>query len=148
MIKPGLVCAAFLSLIVALPALGDNGIVGSIKSVDGKVTIVRNGEELAAKAGAKIYEQDVLRTGKDAAAGVILRDDTTLSLGPSSELAMTEFTFEPKDGLFSMVLDMIKGTFVYASGRISKLAPGSVKLETPVGAIAVRGTRLLIKVAE
>ncbi len=148
MIRPALVCAVFLSLILALPALGENGTVGSIKSIDGKVTIVRNGEELPAKAGAKLYEQDVLRTGENASTGVILRDDTTLSLGPSSELAMTEFKFEPKDGLFSMVLNMIKGTFVFASGRISKLAPDSVKLETPVGAIAVRGTKLLIKVAE
>jgi len=42
---------------------------------------------------------------------------------------------------------MVKGTFVYLSGVIAKLSPESIKLETPVGTIAIRGTRFAAKIA-
>jgi hypothetical protein len=42
---------------------------------------------------------------------------------------------------------MVKGTFVYLSGVIGKLSPESIRLETPVGTIAIRGTRFAAKIA-
>ena len=78
--------------------------------------------------------------------GIVLRDDTTLSIGSNSELKMSEFAFEPDEGILGMTLSIAKGTLVYLSGEISKLAPGSAKIETPSGVAAVRGTKLLIEV--
>ena len=45
-----------------------------------------------------------------------------------------------------MNLKIFKGTFSYLSGVMGKLAPDSVKIETPVGMVAVRGTHFLVKV--
>jgi len=75
-----------------------------------------------------------------------LRDDTTLSLGPNSELKLSDFQFKPDEGILGMTLNMLKGTLVYISGQIAKLAPGSAKVATPAGIAAVRGTQLLIEV--
>jgi len=75
-----------------------------------------------------------------------LRDDTTLSLGPSSELKMSEFEFKPDEGILGMTLSVARGTLVYISGQIAKLAPGSAQIETPAGVAAVRGTELLVEV--
>jgi hypothetical protein len=36
--------------------------------------------------------------------------------------------------------------FAYFSGRIAKLAPGSVTVETPVGVVGLRGTRLAVSI--
>jgi hypothetical protein len=120
---------------------------GSIRTVKGEAYILRDGKKLPAAMGTPVQVQDVLRTGPDGSVGLVLRDDTALSLGPSSELALKTFTFQPNEGLFGALIGLVRGTLVYISGRIAKLAPGSVRLETPVGIVAVRGTKLLIKIA-
>jgi hypothetical protein len=131
------------NLVQAKPAAS----VGSIKIVHGEVFILRDGKQLPAAVGSPVQVRDVVHTGPDGSVGLVLRDDTALSLGPSSEVALKTFTFQPNEGLFGALIGMAKGTLVYISGRISKLAPGSVKLETPVGIVAVRGTKLLVKIA-
>ena len=77
---------------------------------------------------------------------MVLRDDTTLSPGPSSELKMSEFQSKPDEGILGMTLNVAKGTLVYISGQIAKLAPGSAQIETPAGVAAVRGTKPLVEV--
>ena len=122
------------------------GVVGSVKNTKGGVSIVRDGKSSAANVGDRLHVRDILKTEKDGSIGVILKDNTVMSLGPSSELEMKEFKFEPKKEEYSFVADMVKGTFVYVSGLIGKLSPESVKMETPVGIIAVRGTKLLVRI--
>lgn len=118
---------------------------GSITTLKGAAFILRGGQRLPAAIGARLFPQDGLQTGHDGSIGVVLRDDTALSLGPDSEVALKDFVFQPKDGLFASVLRLVKGTMVYLSGRIAKLAPNSMKVETPVGVVAVRGTKFLVK---
>jgi len=120
--------------------------VGSIRNIQGEVYLLRDGKKLPVAKGTPVHVQDVLHTGPDGSVGLSLRDDTALSLGPSSELVLKTFTFQPNEGLFGALIGMVKGTLVYISGRISKLAPGSVKVETPVGSAVVRGTKLLVKI--
>jgi hypothetical protein len=45
-----------------------------------------------------------------------------------------------------LVLRFIRGAATYVSGRIAKLAPDSIRLETPAAIIGVRGTTLAISV--
>jgi len=142
-----------LALAAIMMALGcpawaapQDELVGSITDVRGPVHLVRAGNEVIAEKGARLYSADVLRTDQGASVGVVLRDDTTLSLGPASELRMSEFQFNPDQGILGMTLTMVKGTLVYVSGQIAKLAPGSAQIETPAGVAAVRGTELLVEV--
>lgn len=120
--------------------------VGSIKTLEGEVVITRNGQDLLAKLPGLMFKRDEIRTGPDGRVGIVLRDDTLLSLGPQSRLVLADFVFEPKHDRFSVWIKMLKGTFVYLSGVIAKLSPDSIRLETPDSTIAVRGTKLLIRV--
>jgi hypothetical protein len=79
---------------------------------------------------------------------VILKDDTSLSLGPNSVVVVDQFLFAPAEGKLSLVTRMVQGTAVYISGIIAKLSPQSVRLETPNATIGTRGTRFLVKVDE
>lgn len=121
-------------------------LVGSITEVKGTVHVVRADKEITAEKGTRLYRSDVIRSEEDGGVGIVLRDDTTLSLGPNSELKMSEFKFKPDEGILAMTLSVAKGTLVYISGQIAKLAPGSAQIETPVGVAAVRGTELLVEV--
>ena len=75
-----------------------------------------------------------------------LRDETRLSMGPNTEIALAAFTFAPAEGQLSMVLRIARGALAYVSGRIARLMPEAVRLETPTSVIGVRGTHALIRV--
>lgn len=144
------VCGLLLALLAVLPstfALAADSI-GRIHTMNGDVSILRGSSTLSATVGTALHRGDLIRTGKPGAAGIVLTDDTTISLGPNSELSLKEYAFVPKEGKFSLVASMMKGTFSYLTGLIGKLAPGSVQLLIPDATIAVRGTKLLVDVHE
>ena len=120
--------------------------VATIQKSSGTATVVRQGRALEVSAGLEILENDTLRTGSDGSIGVVFEDDTLLALGPESVLVVDEFVFAPKQGKFSIVLRMLKGTAGYLSGLISKLAPESAHFETPTASIGIRGTSFVVRV--
>jgi len=134
------------STLFTLPCFAKDSSIGSVNTVKGSAVIVRDGDEFQARLGDSLMAQDMLKTSKDSAMGIVLRDNTTVSLGASSTLAMKEFQFNPSKGLFSIVINMVKGTFVYISGKMGELYPEAIKVETPVGVVAVRGTKFMAKI--
>jgi hypothetical protein len=130
------------------PAQPPTDVVGTVKTVKGDARIARAGQTLRAEVGTRLLRNDVLQTGASASLGVVLHDETAIALGPLSELEIKDFAFKPAEGLFASVVAMIKGTMVYVTGRIAKLAPGAIRVETPVGVAAVRGTKILVEVKE
>ena len=120
--------------------------IGHVRELSGTASIVRGTATLPASVGLALQRGDQIRTDKPGAVGLVLLDDTTISLGSNSELSLNGFDFLPKEGKFSLVMRMIKGTFVYVSGQISKLAPDAIQLSIPDATIAVRGTKLLVEI--
>jgi hypothetical protein len=119
---------------------------GHVKIASGSAFIVRNNAATAAKPGAAIFASDTLRTGGDGSVGVTMRDDTRLSLGPNSEVRVERYVYAPGEGGFGMVLNFVRGVAAYVSGRIAKLAPDSIRLETPAAIVGVRGTTVAVRV--
>jgi len=120
--------------------------IGLVKTVTGEASILRDGRLIAAQPGYSLLQGDVLLTSAKGTMGVILRDDTILSMGSSTETSIEQFAFEPAEHKLGMVVRVAKGIVGYLSGRISKLAPGSVRLETPVATLGVRGTYLFARI--
>lgn len=143
--KLSVLIALFL-LIAPLAALAAEAPVGSVKTVKGAVFIIRGASVVETLSGTRVYRNDILRTGADGSMSMVFRDDTLLSLGPGSELAVNEFVFSPADGKLSMVTRLLKGSAVYLSGIIARLSPESVRFETPVANIGIRGTMFAVKV--
>jgi hypothetical protein len=101
-----------------------------------------------AKVGQEVYESDGLRTGNDGRLGITLMDDTRVSLGPGSEVRLNSFLFTPAEGRLGLVLNFVRGMAVYVSGKIAKLAPDSIRLETPGAIVGVRGTTVAIQIVQ
>jgi hypothetical protein len=120
--------------------------IGSVKTVRGTVSVVRAGETIAARPGFKLVAGDILETGTDGALGLVLRDDSLLSLGPSSRVAIERFLFNPAEGKLGLTTRILQGTLAYLSGFIGKLAPESTTFVTPVATIGVRGTHFAVRV--
>lgn len=118
---------------------------GAVQSYAGTAAGNRGGENLPATAGTKLTG-DILTTGSDGSMGVILRDNSTLSIGPDSRIIIEAFLFSPYEGKFGLLARISRGTMAYLSGLIGKLAPGSARFETPMASIGIRGTRFAVKV--
>ena len=127
-------------------AAQERPVAGRIKVSTGSAFILRDGVQMPAQVGQVVFEADGIRTGADGKIGITLSDDTRLSLGPDSELKLERFMFTPADSRFGLVLKFVRGAATYVSGRIAKLAPDSIRLETPAAIIGVRGTTLAIRV--
>ena len=121
---------------------------GHVKTASGSAFIVRQNAAVPARPGDVVFESDALRTGADGAVGVTLNDDTRLSLGPSSEVRLDRYAYAPAEGSFGMVLKFVRGVGAYVSGRMAKLAPDSIRLETPSAIVGVRGTTVAIHVEQ
>ncbi len=119
---------------------------GRIKTVSGAAFIVRGSAAIPAKPGDVVLQADSLRTGADGTLGVTLKDDTRLALGPGSEVRLERFAYAPGSASLGMVLRFVRGVTAYVSGRLAKLAPDSIRLETPSAIVGVRGTTLAIRV--
>ena len=120
--------------------------IGVVKVVKGEAFVQRGDQALPARDGMRLAEGDLLRTGPDGRLGVLLRDDTRLSLGPDSEIRIDRFVFAPAQGNLALVLRMLRGAATYVSGKIAQLSPGAVRVETPVGIVGIRGTQFAARI--
>ena len=118
---------------------------GRLKAVTGTAFVVRGGATVPAVAGIELFESDVLRTGQDGRLSAMLKDESRVSLGANSELALTRFAYTPSDGQLGLGLRLARGVLSYVSGMIAKLAPEAVRLQTPTSIIGVRGTHMLVR---
>jgi hypothetical protein len=133
-------------LMTATPVLAQSGPAGRIKIATGSAFIVRGDTTIAARPGEPIFASDALRTGPDGSVGVTLKDDTRLSLGPGSEVRVERYVYAPERGALGMVLNFVRGAAAYVSGRMAKLAPDAIRLETPAAIVGVRGTTVAVNV--
>lgn len=122
--------------------------IGSIKTVRGSASILRAGQTIPASPGLKLLVGDSVETGSDGALGLVLRDDSLLSLGPSSRIAVEQFLFAPAEGKLGLTTRVLRGTVAYLSGIIGRLAPDATTFVTPAFTIGVRGTHFAVRVEE
>lgn len=144
-----LVAGLILAVLVAAPVRAEQTeTIGQIRTLEGSASILRVNITIPAAVGTTIRRGDVIRTGKPGAVGLVLLDDTAVSLGSESELAVPEYLFNPKEQRFSLIMRMTRGTFSYFAGLIGKLAPETIQLQIPDATISIRGTKLLIETGE
>jgi hypothetical protein len=119
--------------------------VALFKNVTGKVQIERNGVLIAAAAGTTLFVSDRLLSSSGASAGIVFKDGTLLTLGGRSDIQVRNYVFEPAQANYAFSVYLAKGTAIYSSGKIGKLSPESVKVDTPTSTVGVRGTRFIIE---
>jgi hypothetical protein len=138
----------FVGLLEGAYAQGERPAAGRVKVLSGTASAERLGQTRPLKPGDAIFEADHLRTGPDGRIGITLKDGIRLSLGPNTDVALTTFAYAPVERQFGLVLRVARGILEYVSCRLGKLAPESIRIETPSSIVGVRGTHLLIEVPE
>src|SRR5204863_6582917 len=137
--------AALVSLFAAAAMAND---VGQVKVTKGVVPVERDGARIPDVVGMPVREADKLVTGADGTVGVTFADNSLLSVGPNSTLAVDKFSFNPSthEGQFDASLQ--RGTLAVVSGKMVKQSPDAMRIRTPASILGVRGTEFVVKVAD
>src|SRR5262245_36641635 len=91
----------------------------------------------ALAAGSEVFANERVRTGQEATAQLLFLDQTSLSIGPQSEIKLDRFVYNPERGTGTLALSASKGAFRFISGSQN---PNSYAIKTPGATIGVRGT--------
>ena len=130
-----------LAALACAPAQAD---VGQIKTAKGQVSVERQGQALPGAVGLLLEAADVLKTGADGSVGITMRDNSLLSAGPNSILALERFEFDAATSQGRFDAQLRRGTLAVISGRIAKQSPQAMTLRTPSALLAVRGTEFVV----
>lgn len=134
--------AAALALLAA-PALAND--VGQIKNAKGAVHIERAGQKLPAAIGAKVRAADTVVTGADGSVGITFVDNSLLSAGPNSTLAIERYVFDSTTHAGTFDARLSRGTLAVVSGKIAKQSPDAMTVKTPAAILGVRGTEFVVR---
>ncbi len=139
---PSWISIAALAVAFAMPAAAAD--IGQIKVAKGNVSIERGGQIVPAAAGVRLQAGDVLRTGADGSVGLTMSDNSLLSAGPNSILALDRYEYDSttSQGQFDATLQ--KGSLAVISGRIAKQSPEAMTVRTPSSILGVRGTEFVV----
>jgi len=87
-------------------------------------------------AGSGVHVNETVKTGSAGKAGLQFSDQSTLSVGPSSQARLDKFVYDPNKSNGSTVIEATRGTFRFSTGAQNT---GEVKIKTPYGMLGTRG---------
>ena len=88
--------------------------------------------------GKSIFYNERINTTGSGLVQVLLVDGSTFTVGPGSDLVIDKFVYDPKKGTGQIAASFSKGVMRFVGGKISK-NEGGVTVDTPAGALAIRG---------
>jgi len=133
----------------AAGTLSASDAIGRIDTVSGKAFVIRvDGTREELGVGSRLYTGDILETGGDSAVGVLLADETSLSMGADGRMVLDEMIYDPGTQEGAMSLSVLKGVYTIVSGMVSKTDPDAMVINTPVGSIGIRGTQVGLEIPD
>ena len=144
------IVSVFMALLAwtFLPTTAFADDVGVIKVSKGTASIERSGQRLPVPVGAKVQVGDVVTTGADGSVGITFGDNSLLSIGPDSSLAIERFTFDTTTHKGAFETSLNRGTLAAVSGKIAKQSPDAMKVRTPAAMLGVRGTEFVVRTGQ
>ena len=123
---------ALVLVVATFPAAAatDIGVAAAVKN-----DVKGSGGALA--VGSRVFQNEIVTTGVESLAQLMFLDETTLSIGPKSEITLDKFVFNPSKGAGNVIFSATKGAFRFITGSQD---PRHYEIRTPVATIGVRGT--------
>jgi hypothetical protein len=141
--SPAVLAIVLLAMQCAASSAEDRiGVASAIKpNADG--VIGTNSQALS--AGSDLYASETVRTGNLGQADLVFVDQTNLTVGPTSEVVLDKFVYDPTGAKSSVVLNATRGTFRWVTGTQDHRA---YAVNTPFGSLGVRGTKVELTVTQ
>lgn len=123
---------------------------GRVISVQGRVEVERAGAVRPVAVKQDLYPGDLVRTGADSRAAVLLADESQVKLNANSTLRIKAVAPRPARGIIPAALRAGRTLLELIVGEgwfQSPAPPGGLEIETPVVTATIRGTEFDLAVA-
>ncbi len=136
-----------LGMFVFAVNVGAQNVHGVLRVVKGDVQIkvAKTGEKIKARIGGKVFPKDVILTGKDARAKIVMIDKNEINVSPQSQIEIQNYEFNPEPGgkkevLLNVIYGKVRSKVEQKyDGKTSKFL-----IKTPSAVAGVRGTDFLM----
>ena len=138
-----LALAALLSL-GSLPAWGEDAGITGAANVDVSGTPPGGGTSLLEVGRVVVRDEHIVSDAKGLAQLLFL-DQTTLTVGPNSDIVIDEFVYDPatKDG--ALLMNASVGVFRLIGGEAA--TSGGITVGTPFATMGIRGSNVVIEIS-
>jgi hypothetical protein len=103
------------------------------------------GVDRVLRVGTDVQANEIISTAADDRAHLVFLDGTTLTIGPSSQLTIDKFVYDPTTQKGELAVNATKGVFRVIGGRISKTS--AITVTTPAATMGIRGGMAAFSVA-
>ncbi len=129
--------ASLLAVAAGAPALAAD--VGTAGAVNPSATgTPPGGSTRKLEIGSNVVFDEHIVTDTNGSMQVLFLDKTTLSIGPSSDITIDQFVYNPSADTGTFVASIAKGSFRFVGGQISHNHGATLKV--PTATIGIRGT--------
>jgi len=142
-----MVAVALAGGFAAHPACAQDAI-GQVKTRIGDVKVLRHGAFQPLSVGDHLFQSDTISTAKGASVGITFLDNSMMSLGPGSQLALDQFRFDTTTHAGLFTASLVRGTLAVKSGQIVQQTPEAMHIKTPAALLGVRGTEFVVRADE
>jgi heat shock protein HspQ len=128
-------------IVLAMPAAASDG-MGTVISIEGTAHAKRSGADISLARDTRVFQSDTLITGPDSKLQILLDDESSITIGPSSTVEMIEFSNDENDAKFASHL--AEGRMRVTTGRTTERNPDGFRITTRHATIGIRGTILTV----
>jgi hypothetical protein len=116
--------------------------VGQAAVIRNEVVRVMGPATSQINVGDGLLRDEIVRTGLDSAARLVMADSTNLSLGPGATIKLDRTVYNDEHSYREIAIRLTAGAFRFVTGHSAKTA---YRISTSLATIGVRGTTLDIQ---
>ena len=139
-------------LVIAVLAVGHAQAqnAGDVQALQGGANVTRGNAAAAALAqGAAIQRNDIVETADNGKLLIGFVDGTKLTLGPSADVVIDEYVYNPNGGANAAAIRVASGAMRLVAGAVERAGgPQAITVKTAVGTIGIRGTDFFVEMED
>ncbi len=93
--------------------------------------------------GQEVVFNERITTGPEGQTQILFIDQSTMTVGPRSDMVIDEFVYDPNAGTGKLAASLTRGVFRFVGGKLSK-QDNAVTMQTPSATIGIRGGLILV----
>src|ERR1700730_15645230 len=93
--------------------------------------------------GQEVVFNERITTGPEGQTQILFIDQSTMTVGPRSDIVVDEFVYDPNAGTGKLAASLTRGVFRFVGGKLSK-QDNAVTMQTPSATIGIRGGLILV----
>lgn len=136
----GFILRSLCYLLFVFPLIASAEQIAQVLVSVGGNHVLRAGQQVNLQRAMPVEIGDELNTGAAARLVVKFNDGTVLTLGENTQLLLKDWQFKSKEQDNHAGFTLAAGVFRMITGAITQQQNPDLNIETPIGAIGVRGT--------